>query len=99
LSKESLTLDGVVIENKSKDGLFHTAAKPLTLPATFVAQIQNVLASLAGNERLIVSGEEAVKSIQLIETCYGKRTLIEMPWLASDELVRARSLGSGNAAC
>ncbi len=97
--KPGLVLDGAVLKREGKASVCHKVAKPLTLSHTFLAQINNVIASMAGNEKLLASGEEAAKSIEFIERCYGKRTLIDMPWLSAKERVRAQSLGSADSTC
>lgn len=97
--QESITLGGVRLTKGSKDSVFHTAARPLTLHEIFIDQINNVLASIAGKDKLVVSGEEASKCIESIERCYRERSLIAMPWLSADEWARGRKLGSSEAVC
>jgi predicted dehydrogenase len=67
------------------------AAGPAFLDC-FVNQLRNVLAAVNGQEMVCVSGIEARKTVALIEACYRKRKLLEMPWLEPAELLRARQL-------
>ena len=59
-----------------------------------MAQVQNVLGAIAGNQSLIVTGPEGLRSLRLIENCYAKRTLMEMPWLTESESTRAIALAA-----
>lgn len=59
----------------------------------FSEQLRSVVLAIGnGMDCQIVSGEEALKSLQLIESCYGNRKLMSMPWLTKGELSRARQL-------
>jgi predicted dehydrogenase len=96
-SKEELIIvDGVMARRGANNSMICTAAKPLALSDVFVAQIKNVLAALAGQEKLAVSGKEAAKSIEFIGRCYGRSRLIDMPWLSPAELTKARILGASD---
>jgi len=61
----------------------------------FLAQLRNVVGAILGAESLQVSGVDARKSVALIEKCYQKRTLLEMPSLDEAELRRAKELANG----
>ncbi len=60
----------------------------------FILQLLNVLGSIAGEETLLVPGEEGQLSLRLIEQCYAHRTLIEQPWLTPEEATRAQEFSS-----
>jgi predicted dehydrogenase len=59
---------------------------------SFTSQITNVIAAIRGSESLVVSGEQGIQSLRLIEACYRQRGLMLMPWMGERELVRARQL-------
>jgi predicted dehydrogenase len=61
---------------------------------SFIEQIRNVVAAVRGGEEVLVSGEEGLRSLRLIEQCYSHRTLMPMPWLSETERKRARLLGT-----
>lgn len=61
----------------------------------FLLQLCNVIGAIAGEERLLVSGEEGMHSLRLIEQCYASRTLVEQPWLTPEEATRAHELSGG----
>jgi len=63
-----------------------------TNPQSFIAQLQNVIGALRGEEPLLIDGSEGLRSLRLIEACYRKRTLIEQPWFSAVETARAREL-------
>jgi len=58
----------------------------------FVLQLCNVLAAIAGEEKLLVTGEDGTHSLRMIEQCYANRTLAEQPWLTPEESARAHEL-------
>ncbi len=64
-----------------------------TNPQCFIAQLQNVLAAIRGDEAVRVPGCDGVRVMQLIETCYARRRWLEQPWFGPDETARARQLG------
>lgn len=48
----------------------------------FGAQIvANFIQVILGNERPLISGEDAIDSISVLQECYGKRRRFEMPWM------------------
>ncbi|XHR30181.1 MAG: Gfo/Idh/MocA family protein [Chthoniobacteraceae bacterium] len=64
-------------------------------PQSFIAQLQNIAATLQGRETLRVPGEEGLRSLRLIERCYRERSgLLEMPWLTPGETATAQHLAS-----
>jgi predicted dehydrogenase len=74
-------------------------ARPARRPAanfhrSFLAQLRNVVAAVRDQEPLLVSGEDGLQSLTLIEHCYGHRTLMSMPWLSETEYQRARQINA-----
>ena len=59
---------------------------------SFTSQIYNVIAAIEGKEPLMIPGEEAIKSLKIIESCYQKKKLMPMPWLSESELKKAYQL-------
>jgi predicted dehydrogenase len=59
---------------------------------SFVAQLVNCVAAIRGDEKLVVPGEEGIRSLRLIEKCYQNRKLLRMPWLTEVEMARASEL-------
>ncbi|HYP18161.1 MAG TPA: Gfo/Idh/MocA family oxidoreductase [Opitutus sp.] len=60
----------------------------------FIRQLMNVVAAIAGDEPLLVPGEEGQHSLRLIEHCYAHRTLVEQPWLTPEESSRAQEFSA-----
>jgi predicted dehydrogenase len=58
----------------------------------FVNQLRDVLAAVVTGGPVLVPGIEARRTVQLIETCYRNRRLLDMPWLAPLEMRGARQL-------
>ncbi len=59
---------------------------------SFVAQLANCVEAISGDEKLVVPGEEGIRSLRLIEKCYQSRKLLPMPWLTEVEMARASEL-------
>ena len=59
---------------------------------SFVAQLLNCIEATSGDVKLVVPGEEGIRSLRLIEKCYQGRKLLPMPWLTEVETARAREL-------
>jgi predicted dehydrogenase len=80
----------------------HDAASSVGRPAlgavganyyeSFIAQIENFAAAVRGRATLVVPGEEGLRSIRLIETCYRESRLMEMPWLTDAEARAAEAM-------
>jgi predicted dehydrogenase len=64
-----------------------------TFYSSFTSQLRNFIEATMGRAELRVSGDEAVRSMQVIEQCYRSRRLLKMPWLSRPEMQRAESLG------
>ena len=63
-------------------------------PQSFIAQLQNLAAAIRGDASVFIPGEEGLRSLRLIETCYRERTLIDQPWFTPAETTRARQLAA-----
>jgi predicted dehydrogenase len=69
-----------------------TPALQASNPQSFIAQLQNIAASIRGEQTLLIPGEEGLRSLKLIESCYQNRRLLEHPWFTPAEMERARQL-------
>ena len=61
---------------------------------SFTSQIYNLIVAKEGKESLMVPGNEGIKSLRLIESCYQNRTLMPMPWLSASELKNAYQINA-----
>jgi predicted dehydrogenase len=61
---------------------------------SFIRQVYDVINAIAGQETLMVSGTEGIRSLRLIDHCYRHRSLMAMPWLSANEFKSAQSLNS-----
>jgi predicted dehydrogenase len=59
---------------------------------SFVNQLKNLIAAVRGSEPLLVPGETGLASLKVIDSCYAQRSLMYMPWLGEQEILRARQL-------
>lgn len=55
------------------------------LEGAFLAQAKNIIAAIHGQEPIRVSGTEGIRSLEIIESCYQHRKLMEMPWFTEAE--------------
>ena len=62
---------------------------------SFTKQIRKVLAAVAGAERLVTPGHEALKSLAVLDECRRRRTLMPMDWLTEPEQAEARRAQAG----
>lgn len=65
-----------------------------TNPQSFIGQLRNVVSAIQGREPLIIPGEEGIRSLRFIESCYASRRLIEQPWFTPEEAARAEQLAA-----
>jgi predicted dehydrogenase len=59
---------------------------------SFMAQIENFASAARGRTKLRVPGEEGIRSIRMIETCYQNSNLMRMQWLSAEEVAAAQKL-------
>ena len=71
---------------------FNPGEQSFNFEQSFTSQICNLIAVIKGKESLMIPGEEALKSLKIIESCYKNRNLMQMPWLSASELKNARPL-------
>jgi predicted dehydrogenase len=79
----SHTILGEILEDRSSAANY---------AESFVAQLANCIEAITGDEKLVVPGEEGIRSLRLIEKCYQSRKLLAMPWLTEVEMASAREL-------
>lgn len=60
----------------------------------FILQLCNVIAAIAGEEELLVPGDQGLHSLRMIERCYTHRSLVQQPWLTPEEAAHAQELSS-----
>jgi predicted dehydrogenase len=92
LASAPAALEGILLEPIAATDP-NAPANPLSSnERSFLAQLQDVIASVAGRKALLVPATAALPSLALIEECYARRTLAEQPWLTHNEAVNARAL-------
>ena len=87
-------LGSQLYENKLTNVLPTLGQPAFNFQQSFVSQLRNVIAAVRGTEPLVVSGEQGLQSLKLIEYCYRHRTLMPMPWLSEQEYTRAQQIGN-----
>jgi predicted dehydrogenase len=91
IKENPFVLDARLRLRRGEEGLKSAAATP-DFHRSFIDQIRNVTASARGEEKPVVSGEQGLLSLQLIERCYQTRQPMQMAWLSDAEQTRARQL-------
>jgi predicted dehydrogenase len=94
-----LTIRGRLSGDETCAGGFGSNSEVSDLSQLFAAQLSNVTKAMRGCEQIVASGDVALKTMKLIESCYKIRTLINMPWLSERELARARKLSLAESKC
>ena len=79
----------------SDSGLMELGPAAADFQQSFLNQLKNVVAAVRGSEPLRVPGEAGLAGLKAIEKCYDRRTLMNMPWLGGQEVLRARQPGGG----
>ncbi|MCE0522313.1 MAG: Gfo/Idh/MocA family oxidoreductase [Methylacidiphilales bacterium] len=95
LHDSSLSLEGLV---KDRSGLELSASAVFsasTYQQAFLAQLKDLIFAIETSGRPAVPAEEGIRSLRLIEQCYQKRTLMEMPWLTPEESKSSQLLAAG----
>ncbi len=92
----TLQLTGLPFAQKSQ--LLSSPTQPAATNAqSFIAQLQNVCAAIETKAPLLIPGEEGLRSLRLIETCYAQKTLLAQPWLTDAEAAKAAQTVVGNS--
>ena len=72
--------------------LSNKSTTALTYNQCFVRQLLNFANSAIESEALLVPGDEGIRSLRLIESCYLNKHFMSLPWLSQAESVRAHEL-------
>lgn len=72
----------------------HTIKKHGDFLTYFTAQIIDFIEAIKKGKEPLVSGKEALKSMELIDACYHNRGLMKMNWMNDCEIRRAKELHS-----
>jgi predicted dehydrogenase len=72
--------------------LYENNSPAATYHQSFVKQLLNFAAAARGAEPVLIPGEEGIRSLRLIEQCYGTKQLMAMPWFSESESMHARQL-------
>ena len=70
----------------------HTIKKHGDFLTYFTAQIVDFIEAIKKGKEPLVSGKEALKSMELIDACYHNRRLMKMNWMSDCEIRRAEEL-------
>ncbi|HSR17650.1 MAG TPA: Gfo/Idh/MocA family oxidoreductase [Ignavibacteriaceae bacterium] len=57
---------------------------------SFIFQILNIINALRNRSALMVPGEEGLRSVNLVNQCYQKRSFLQPLWFNENEIIRAQ---------
>jgi predicted dehydrogenase len=92
LGGSSIVLKGSVTEHSLSSATGHWAT---SFQEAFMAQVKDLIFAVKTGGRPAVPAEEGIRSLRLIEECYQKRKIMEMPWLSVEEQKASQLLASG----
>ena len=95
LNNSSLLLEGFLKDCAGLDSPVGAVSSASTFPQAFLAQLRDLIFAVRTAGRPAVSAEEGIRSLRLIEQCYQKRTLLDMPWLTPEEWKSGQLLATG----
>lgn len=81
-------------EDGRENGLPTLGGPSFNFQQSFVRQLRNVVSAIQGKEQLVISSEQGLQSLQLMEYCYRHRTLMTMPWMSETEYQQAQHFNS-----
>jgi predicted dehydrogenase len=70
------TLDSRLYHTVNQSGLPLLGIPAFNFEQSFISQLSNILAAVQGLEPLVLSGEQGLESLKLIEHCYHNRRLM-----------------------
>ncbi len=95
ISGSSLVLEGYLKDQEDLNSPVETVMPALTFQQAFLAQLKDLIFAVQTGGQPAISAEEGIRSLRLIEQCYQKRMLMEMPWLTPEEWKSAQFLATG----
>jgi predicted dehydrogenase len=83
----------VYLKDRNQDFIFtssinHKAALQETFLDIFQRQLEDFGDAILNNREPLVSGQEGKRAVELIDSCYASRQVLEQPWLLSKESLR-----------
>jgi predicted dehydrogenase len=94
LNGGTFALDARVYRQTRQRGLPALGDVGSSYPESFIDQLLNLVEALAGKAKVVVTGEEGMRSVALIERCYQSRQWMTMPWLSPTETSSAYALNA-----
>lgn len=94
LNGGTFALDARLHRQTSQRGLPVLGEVGSTYHESFIDQLCNLTDALLGKTEVLVTGEEGMRSLALIERCYQSRQWMAMPWLSDQEADHARTLST-----
>jgi predicted dehydrogenase len=91
----SFLLEGALKDRAGLDASADAVASASAFPHAFLVQLKDLIFAVRTAGRPAIPAEEGIRSLRLIEQCYQKRTLMDMPWLTPEEQKSSQRLAVG----
>jgi predicted dehydrogenase len=95
LTDSSLLLEGSLKNLTGLNSLAGAVSSASTYQQAFLAQLTDLIFAMQTAGRPAIPAEEGICSLRLIEQCYQRRTLMDMPWLTPMERKSSHLLAAG----
>jgi predicted dehydrogenase len=95
LHNSNFLLEGSLKNRPSLDSPTGGISSASTFQQAFLIQLRDLICAVQTAGRPFIPAEEGIRSLRLIEECYHKRTLMDMPWLTPQEWKSGQLLAAG----
>jgi predicted dehydrogenase len=96
-NNSTFLLEGFLKDRAGLDSSADAVSSAATFQHAFLVQLRDLIFAVRTAGRPAVPAEEGIRSLRLIEQCYQKRTLLDMPWLTPEEWKSSQLLAAGGA--
>jgi len=96
-NNSSFLLEGFLKDSAGMASPVGAVSSASSFPEAFLVQLRDLIFAVRTAGRPAIPAEEGMRSLRLIEQCYQKRTLLDMPWLTPEEWKSSQLLAAGGA--
>lgn len=93
LASSRQVLTGIISEPSTRDAITEVHS----FEDAFVAQLLDVMSAIRLRQKPLVTGDAGLENVRFVNRLYAARTIIEMPWLSTKEILVAEKLHRASA--
>jgi len=97
LNNSDFLLEGLLKKRFVPNSSVAPVVSASSFQQAFLVQLNDLIVAIRTGGQPSIPGEEAIRSLRLIEQCYQKKTLMDMPWLEPEEQKTSQRLAAGGA--